>query len=464
MSRSLPEHVRLARLYWRRVIADFIEERVKPLVVFTLVAAVASTTFLSLLAPSTAGVQNAYRWRNDDGSETTATYAAAENTPLTIDPEDPKRLRFGVAGPVGEQIYSVTDTITTGGGPNHAAFTPDGDYAYVTSYSNGNVYVVEAATHDVVDTISVGGQPGGAVVSPDGDFVYVTNFGDDNIDVIQTSDNTIIDTIAVGPIPLHPAISPDGAYVYIPDANVGTDGRVRVLRTSDNTIVANLDAGSFAFEAAVANGHVYVANQSENSVTVIEIATNTVVDTITTTGNPYGIIATSDGNHVYTGNQGIQSIDKIQTSDNTVVDSTSLSFGPFGVAINADDSVLYVGDWGGDQGVIFDAASLEIIKTLDVGNGPQFVAYSPDTGEAFFTNTDDGTISVVGLEDGTSGQLVHELVDTVSDGGIQDIAISSDGEFVYATGCDTSLSVIQTSDNTIADTVTVGSCAWGLDV
>ncbi len=44
--------------------------------------------------------QNAYRWRNDDGSETTATYAEAENTPLTVETATPTRLRFGLAGPV----------------------------------------------------------------------------------------------------------------------------------------------------------------------------------------------------------------------------------------------------------------------------------------------------------------------------------------------------------------------------
>ncbi len=49
MPRRIPEHVRLARLYWRRVVADFLEERLKPFVVFALVAAMAAVSFSSLI-------------------------------------------------------------------------------------------------------------------------------------------------------------------------------------------------------------------------------------------------------------------------------------------------------------------------------------------------------------------------------------------------------------------------------
>src|SRR5688572_26856118 len=63
MTRRLPEHIRLARLYWRRAIADFLEEHVKPLVVFALVAAVATTSFSRLIADALAAGSTA--WTTD---------------------------------------------------------------------------------------------------------------------------------------------------------------------------------------------------------------------------------------------------------------------------------------------------------------------------------------------------------------------------------------------------------------
>jgi uncharacterized repeat protein (TIGR01451 family) len=49
MPRRIPEKARLARLYWRRVTVDFLEENVKPFAFFALVAAVATMAFSSLI-------------------------------------------------------------------------------------------------------------------------------------------------------------------------------------------------------------------------------------------------------------------------------------------------------------------------------------------------------------------------------------------------------------------------------
>src|SRR3989344_637265 len=55
-------------------------------------------------APSIAYTQNAYRWRNDDGSDSAATWAAAENAQLSgFDRGTSKRLRLGVANSGAEK-------------------------------------------------------------------------------------------------------------------------------------------------------------------------------------------------------------------------------------------------------------------------------------------------------------------------------------------------------------------------
>ena len=46
--------------------------------------------------------QSAYRWRNDDGSETTATWAANENVDLTAGKDTNKRLRVQLDAQSGD--------------------------------------------------------------------------------------------------------------------------------------------------------------------------------------------------------------------------------------------------------------------------------------------------------------------------------------------------------------------------
>jgi len=58
-------------------------------------ALVVQSVFFGDIKQIEATTQNTSRWRNDDGSQSTATYSAAENTPLNASKNTPYRLRFG---------------------------------------------------------------------------------------------------------------------------------------------------------------------------------------------------------------------------------------------------------------------------------------------------------------------------------------------------------------------------------
>jgi hypothetical protein len=53
--------------------------------------------------------QTHFRWRNDDGSETTATWAAAEDTPISLAKNTPVRLRveIGATGDPASAAYKL---------------------------------------------------------------------------------------------------------------------------------------------------------------------------------------------------------------------------------------------------------------------------------------------------------------------------------------------------------------------
>ena len=56
------------------------------------------------------------------------------------------------------------------------AFTPNGEYAYVTLYDDKSVSVIDTDWGGkVTHTITVGSDPRGVAVHPKGWFAYVTN-------------------------------------------------------------------------------------------------------------------------------------------------------------------------------------------------------------------------------------------------------------------------------------------------
>jgi YVTN family beta-propeller protein len=92
---------------------------------------------------------------------------------------------------------------------------------------------------------------------------------------------------------------------------------------------------SGAMTTAYAQTRAYVTNRSDNTVSVIDTATNTVIATIPlgTFAFPHGVAVTPDGLRVYVVNSALGTVSVIDTATNTVVTTISVGSNPFGLAI-----------------------------------------------------------------------------------------------------------------------------------
>jgi YVTN family beta-propeller protein len=185
---------------------------------------------------------------------------------------------------------TVVDTIEVGNGPLGVAVSPNGSRVYVANNWDGTISVIDAASNAVVDTVAAANCATAVAVSPDGSRVYVTsgftyNFcvtgWDDSVSVIDAATNALIDTVPVEDSPVGLVVTPDGSRVYV--ANWGS-ASVSVIDTASLSVFATIgvDSGPFGIDVVPAGSHVYVANGS-GSVSVIDAATNVVVDTVTLT-------------------------------------------------------------------------------------------------------------------------------------------------------------------------------------
>jgi len=122
-------------------------------------------------------------------------------------------------------------------------------FAYVTNVDDNTVSVINTANSKVVATISVGGFPDAVATTPDGTNAYVTNAFDNNVSVIDTATNKVVATIPVGSSPNCVAITPNGTHRYGDDdrrhpplayVTNGADNTVSVIDTASNTVVATI--------------------------------------------------------------------------------------------------------------------------------------------------------------------------------------------------------------------------------
>lgn len=259
----------------------------------------------------------------------------------------------------------------------------------------------------------------------------------------------VVKTIPVGSWPIGLAALPNGNYIYVANAS---DDNVSVIQTLDNTVVATIPVGAFPTEvAALPNGNfVYVTNYYNANVSVIRTSDNTVVDTIPVGTNPRGLAVLPDGNYVYVTNEEDDSVSVIRTSDNTVVATIPVGDYPTDVAVLPNGEYAYVTNTNDNNVSVILTSNNTVVATIPVGTQPRGVVALPNSDYVYVTNADDDNVSVVLTAD-------NRVVNTIGVGDFpRGLAVLPGGSYVYVTNAnDDNVSIIRTSNQEVVKTISV---------
>lgn len=202
----------------------------------------------------------------------------------------------------------------------------------------------------------------------------------------------------------------------------------------------------FMLVTAEAAPFAYVTNPNADTVTVIDIATNTIVGAIPVGRRPLYLAATPDGARLYVVNRGDMAPDNrgnvsvIDTATNTVTTDILLDIGfPFQIAVAPDGTRAYVAVSQGLGDIISGGANrVDVINTAtnaveasitipgDDPFGPMGLAITPDGRRLYVTNRGSGTLVEIDTESNTVTASIP-----VSDSRPTGIAITPDGTRAY---------------------------------
>jgi YVTN family beta-propeller protein len=186
--------------------------------------------------------------------------------------------------------------------PAGIAASPDGSKVYVSDSGSGAVSIVSRATQSdpmsVTATLDGFSGPSGIAVSPDSRFVYVANSYDTKLSIIDTQGSNEITTVLVGAEPVGVAVSPDGKSVYITNRGSGT---VSILDTTTNNVTTPLTGYSSPTGVAASPSGTNVLFTGTNRVTIINTVTG-AVSGIDIVGSLAGIALSPDGARAYVAN------------------------------------------------------------------------------------------------------------------------------------------------------------------
>ena len=304
--------------------------------------------------------------------------------------------RFGEGNTVSvidSSTNTVTDTIPVGAGPDSIAITPNGEFAYVANTSGFDISVIDLRTNTVVATIPLLTKQARTIdIDPDGKYAYATHTTApelNNISVIEIATNTVVATIEPVLFASQLAISPKGKFAYVTslwsEVPPNCCGFVSVIGLLTNTVVATIPLPGSPFGIAVVRtrnrDRAYVTNINLNTVSVIDMATNTVADDVLVGDRPIEVTITPDGAFAYVSNSalfgGSPSVSIISTATNQVVATVPTGLDPQCIAFLPNGRFAYVANQLSDTVSVIDTATKTVVATIPVAAGPVGVAVAP---------------------------------------------------------------------------------------
>ncbi|HEX8458980.1 MAG TPA: YncE family protein [Pyrinomonadaceae bacterium] len=257
-----------------------------------------------------------------------------------------------------------------------------------------------------------------------------------------------------------------------------TDYRAASVRQMDcktNQPLSSITVGQqpFGIVASPDGEYLYVANYGSNSISVINTDSNVpyYVSGVDGTG-PIGVAISPDGTRLYVANFDSSSVSVLDVGSNTtphVIGKIQFKDGsrPDNVAFSADGSVVYVALWGTGQVAVIDAASAnyQVVQMFNVGHSPSAFVVAPDGKRVYVTNefggpTPDaynGSISVIDSTNPTQNTVLAEWLLPYHTFPMQQSALSANGRHLYVPGeGNASLFTIDVNDGTITDTERIG--------
>jgi YVTN family beta-propeller protein len=269
--------------------------------------------------------------------------------------------------------------------------------------------------------------------------LYVPNQGEDAVAIIDIDSLVVARYIDVGRYSIVEGphyIEANEDFWYVSLISTGEvwkfDAHVDTL-----VAVAQIQGSPALLQLTPDGSKLYVSQfstSSTNYLTVVNTATMTVARTVPVWRMPHGLRINHAGTRVYAANMMSDNVSVIDVATDSVMETIPIAFdaNPFGpvkympmeIAISPNDSVMMVTCSERREVRMFDLMSYTLIDSFTVGDQPWHLQFTPDGEFCYVTNRRSHSVSVIHVP-------MRHVMETVT--------TTSPPYFDYPHGCDISI-------------------------
>ncbi|MBT9333097.1 YncE family protein [Paracidobacterium acidisoli] len=176
-------------------------------------------------------------------------------------------------------ITTIPVTTTTGDGLLGITADPLRGKIYVSNGSDHVVDVINAYTNTLTGKITIAGEPWGLAINPDNNRLYVT-LGGSEVAIVDPATQATLQTVTVGEDDYNVAVNWVSGNVFVPNTLFGFS-TTAVLDKKGN-VLSQVQVGEApeGVDVDPITNLAFVANSSDNTVTVIDGKSNTATATV----------------------------------------------------------------------------------------------------------------------------------------------------------------------------------------
>jgi YVTN family beta-propeller protein len=275
------------------------------------------------------------------------------------------------------------------------------------SHSDHAAYEMDPVTGKILHQFTAVNEPHEGIASPDGKTFYAAVPNGPHVVILDASTFKEIGKIESeyfkssrpngSASPHGIALTTDGSKLYVGLENADVPGIV-VFDTKTNKVIKKINVvlrGGHFLAIQPGTDKLYYPMREDNRVLVIDTKTDTISKIISLEGGPVGVGFAVNG-EVWIHNDGDGAVHVIDGKKDEVVKVLkNLGQGAGRMAVSRD------GKWaasthGGSQDVaLINAVTKEVAATIKIGRGPGFPLFSPDGTKLYVMNSGEGDVCVI---------------------------------------------------------------------
>lgn len=307
------------------------------------------------------------------------------------------------------------------------------------------------------------------------DALFVVNGADSTLSVIDTGKNVLAATIVLKDalFPHHVYLSSDRSrlLVAVPGSDLsgghtghvghggaagGSEGAVMLLDAATGTTIVSRNTNAMNHNALFSpSGKEVWTAQFDGYVLVLDPNTLETRQSIQVGTNPSEVTFSSDGRRAFVADTGSNTVSVIDAESKSKVATIPVGMAPVG-AWQGTNGIAYVDNEADGTVTAIDTATLNISLTYNLGYTPGMVGYGPD-GNVWVADSYNGR--VVLWKAGASSSIAE----IATGQGAHGVAFSGDGKNAYVSNQDAnSVTVIDVATKTAIVTIPVGAKPNGM--